>query len=156
MFARQLRDSGKSLSPVQHQAVTILNDSIRYINQNYSWNQNLHGRSKRKPWPFLLSYLVDFHLFWWWQGSPGGEVNMCHHGDTDKPWLASRSTVGSTECIMAVRGYVSYRLSVTVMGDCRGWGCVQPVTVSISPGGRLNKKDGLTRYGNSHVKDKTS
>ena len=24
------------------------------------------------------------------------------------------------------------------------------------PGGRLNKKDGLTRYGNSHVKDKAS
>ena len=23
-------------------------------------------------------------------------------------------------------------------------------------GGRLNKRDGLTRYGNSHVKDKTS
>ena len=27
---------------------------------------------------------------------------------------------------------------------------------TIHPGGRLNKKDGLTRYGNSHVKDKTS
>ena len=27
---------------------------------------------------------------------------------------------------------------------------------TISAGGRLNKKDGLTRYGNSHVKDKTS
>ena len=27
---------------------------------------------------------------------------------------------------------------------------------SQEPGGRLNKKDGLTRYGNSHVKDKTS
>ena len=26
----------------------------------------------------------------------------------------------------------------------------------VPPGGRLNKKDGLTRYGNSHVKDKTS
>ena len=26
----------------------------------------------------------------------------------------------------------------------------------VSPGGRLNKKDGLTRYGDSHVKDKTS
>ena len=26
----------------------------------------------------------------------------------------------------------------------------------LSPGGRLNKKDGLTRYGDSHVKDKTS
>ena len=24
------------------------------------------------------------------------------------------------------------------------------------PGGRLNKKDGLTRYGDSHDKDKTS
>ena len=27
---------------------------------------------------------------------------------------------------------------------------------SNTPGGRLNKKDGLTRYGDSHVKDKTS
>ena len=27
---------------------------------------------------------------------------------------------------------------------------------NIEAGGRLNKKDGLTRYGDSHVKDKTS
>ena len=27
---------------------------------------------------------------------------------------------------------------------------------TADPGGRLNKKDGLTRYGDSHVKDKTS
>ena len=27
---------------------------------------------------------------------------------------------------------------------------------NMLPGGRLNKKDGLTRYGDSHVKDKTS
>ena len=27
---------------------------------------------------------------------------------------------------------------------------------TLGSGGRLNKKDGLTRYGNSHVKDKTS
>ena len=27
---------------------------------------------------------------------------------------------------------------------------------SKDAGGRLNKKDGLTRYGDSHVKDKTS
>ena len=26
----------------------------------------------------------------------------------------------------------------------------------ITQGGRLNKKDGLTRYGDSHVKDETS
>ena len=30
------------------------------------------------------------------------------------------------------------------------------VKITWSSGGRLNKKDGLTRYGNSHVKDKTS
>ena len=29
-------------------------------------------------------------------------------------------------------------------------------TMFWEPGGRLNKKDGLTRYGDSHVKDKTS
>ena len=28
--------------------------------------------------------------------------------------------------------------------------------VNRDPGPRLNKKDGLTRYGDSHVKDKTS
>ena len=31
-----------------------------------------------------------------------------------------------------------------------------PCSVQPKPGGRLNKKDGLTRYGDSHVKDKTS
>ena len=29
-------------------------------------------------------------------------------------------------------------------------------TCEPEAGGRLNKKDGLTRYGDSHVKDKTS
>ena len=33
---------------------------------------------------------------------------------------------------------------------------VSKLFVLWDPGGRLNKKDGLTRYGNSHVKDKTS
>ena len=28
--------------------------------------------------------------------------------------------------------------------------------IVLESGGRLNKKDGLTRYGDSHVKDKTS
>ena len=34
--------------------------------------------------------------------------------------------------------------------------CVCDCSKMWYPGGRLNKKDGLTRYGNSHVKDKTS
>ena len=33
---------------------------------------------------------------------------------------------------------------------------VVPMFIKGGPGGRLNKKDSLTRYGNSHVKDKTS
>ena len=31
-----------------------------------------------------------------------------------------------------------------------------PIWGRQDPGGRLNKKDGLSRYGDSHVKDKTS
>ena len=34
--------------------------------------------------------------------------------------------------------------------------CIFPNTAVTEAGGRLNKKDGLTRYGDSHVKDKTS
>ena len=33
---------------------------------------------------------------------------------------------------------------------------VKNVFLYLDTGGRLNKKDGLTRYGDSHVKDKTS
>ena len=34
--------------------------------------------------------------------------------------------------------------------------CSCNMIISATAGGRLNKKDGLTRYGDSHVKDKTS
>ena len=52
-------------------------------------------------------------------------------------------------------------LAALIMG-CLKWPLTTasvglPLGSAISdPGGRLNKKDGLTRYGNSHVKDKTS
>ena len=47
-------------------------------------------------------------------------------------------------------------LSDSMMVNLPMYTCVmQPQWVKI-PGGRLNKKDGLTRYGNSHVKDKTA
>ena len=37
------------------------------------------------------------------------------------------------------------------------WQCTTvDISVPKRPRGRLNKKDGLTRYGDSHVKDKTS
>ena len=33
---------------------------------------------------------------------------------------------------------------------------IYQIVTGVTSGGRLNKKDGLTRYGDSHVKDKTS
>ena len=36
------------------------------------------------------------------------------------------------------------------------WGNQDIRSAVPKAGGRLNKKDGLTRYGDSHVKDKTS
>ena len=36
------------------------------------------------------------------------------------------------------------------------WKFVMLLFILYPAGGRLNKKDGLTRYGDSHVKDKTS
>ena len=36
------------------------------------------------------------------------------------------------------------------------WENIEYRKESYPSGGRLNKKDGLTRYGDSHVKDKTS
>ena len=39
---------------------------------------------------------------------------------------------------------------------CYGMLSVYHYVNFVSAGGRLNKKDGLTRYDDSHVKDKTS
>ena len=51
-------------------------------------------------------------------------------------------------------------LNFLCIGSMRLWlhlhECAFMTSLMMSPGGHLNKKDGLTRYGNSHVKDKTS
>ena len=49
-------------------------------------------------------------------------------------------------------------IHVDEMGPCGGGSLTSDVGVRIlmTPGGRLNKKDHLTGYGDSHVKDKTS
>ena len=46
-----------------------------------------------------------------------------------------------------------YKLMCAVHDMIYAQGIVVFICIS---GGRLNKKDGLTRYGDSHVKDKTS
>ena len=56
-------------------------------------------------------------------------LNRCTN--TDKPWAA---TIPVSLPVAALEDQVAHR----------------------PPGGRLNKKDGLSRYGDSHVKDKTS
>ena len=48
------------------------------------------------------------------------------------------------------------QLSSSWATDCKAWVEKYGDITELCPGGRLNKKDGLTRYGDSHVKDKTS
>ena len=48
---------------------------------------------------------------------------------------------------------LGHRKDITFDSDLSGTHLRIPLKPS---GGRLNKKDGLTRYGDSHVKDKTS
>ena len=51
--------------------------------------------------------------------------------------------------------FIAPRLDITQLDDNFN-SCAFQVCDRQRPGGRLDKKDGLTRYGNSHVKDKTS
>ena len=54
--------------------------------------------------------------------------------------------------------HVYHSFDVPEHSCCNFLGGVRDLELLVlgEPGGRLNKKDGLTRYGNSHVKDKTS
>ena len=63
---------------------------------------------------------------------------------------------GGAQYWLFILNFVSMVRRVKIHGQSKAyWLC--DVTQHLShPGGRLNKKDGLTRYGNSHVKDKTS
>ena len=64
---------------------------------------------------------------------------------------------GTVAHIVLSNGLFKSRCTVYLYPYCIFWQLpVQSVTKISSSGGRLNKKDGLTRYGNSHVKDKTS
>ena len=54
---------------------------------------------------------------------------------------------------------VLFRVASLALGPSYDWPnmiSLVPMKQSLDTGGRLNKKDGLTRYGDSHVKDKTS
>ena len=66
-------------------------------------------------------------------------------------WWQRLATV-STDIFCSICLSVFHMKSKQVFGAWRG----SKQSIEWKPGGRLNKKDGLTRYGHSHVKDKTS
>ena len=49
-----------------------------------------------------------------------------------------------------------YKLEGGTASQMKGCYLILTQIMPQNAGGRLNKKDGLTRYGDSHVKDKTS
>ena len=83
-------------------------------------------------------------------------------------WAAEISWSETTDFFRFTEPTIKLEIMFTG-GDKSSFICYAPVTENLflsvgikepwmpnSPGGRLNKKDGLTRYGDSHVKDKTS
>ena len=66
------------------------------------------------------------------------------------------------DCIASGFVWIHGRCLISSGKDKCSWQCAHTATrlyfigALWIPGGRLNKKDGLTRYGDSHVKDKTS
>ena len=55
---------------------------------------------------------------------------------------------------MLISGY-SWQNYVRSLNELKFIDALAPC-MARPPGGHLNKKDGLTKYGDSHVKDKTS
>ena len=79
-------------------------------------------------------------------------------------WVSCCQNKADSGTVVAQYGMLARKWARIKIQDGKEGGCIEALqTVAMclpclidSPGGRLNKKDGLTRYGNSHVKDKTS
>ena len=98
----------------------------------YRWNTFL-GAQHWFKWRLGAYQAISHYLNQWWlvywriYSSVGpNEQTQCHIENYQPIWL---------------------------MSSCGQW---KTLFGARAPGGRLNKKDGLTRYGDSHVKDKTS
>ena len=79
------------------------------------------------------------------------DFNHTHWGRAPHTSFGNLSVNGSDDGLSPGRRQTIIRTNATYI-PMRS---VSPGTGPLS-GGRLNKKDGLTRYGDSHVKDKTS
>ena len=85
------------------------------------------------------------HVFWYYKKYINSLVQDC-----------SISIADSLEILQSgTKAWYCYFIcdeDKNIVHDTPGW----DMFLLWIPGGRLNKKDSLTRYGNSHVKDKTS
>ena len=63
-------------------------------------------------------------------------------------------TTGIILCICPANERWRYIVTSSLIGGTHTQ--IDPYDHMVWPGGRLNKKDGLTGYGDPHVKDKTS
>ena len=105
------------------------------------WWPPICCRGPRGPWPTCNGDLLDGVVLI--EGPP--HTPMTHPHDPPHP---------HPQWCSCYRGPwpIPVKVTLGVSGspiECQ-WGSRK------YPGGRLNKKDGLTRYGDSHVKDKTS
>ena len=118
-----------------HQRVSVLWSSIG----KNSYRQGLFGLSG------LFTWIHIYTSFFW-------EVVITRPCPSFKGGLVSEVKVGMSN-------YPDSKVYGANMGPT--WVLSTQMGPMLAPwtllsGGRLNKKDGLTRYGNSHVKDKTS
>ena len=111
-------------------------------------------------WGLLAQQYLVRTLVCHWGAQPGSlpaAAGLCNH--SRKPTTRNSAPTGSMGNHPPEK-INKYIYIFTENGDfskcqqCRFWWHCR--LLLWQPGGRLNKKDGLTRYGDSHVKDKTS
>ena len=141
-----------------------------------TWLTSDH-RKKSNPTQWWPNSLMHIYIYIWYtyitNAQSLNELNAdSYHGSPyhniiSKPHTILQSVSFWTLCLRCARLRPKLPFSWEINTHCCCWGWQFLVTLtcsyqsshefnSLRPGGRLNKKDGLTRYGNSHVKDKTS
>ena len=80
-----------------------------------------------------------------WKETFACSVFTCYQGCALTHWMLKLEHTGINTVVPDALAMHIARASMTMV-----------LNIQNKPGGRLNKKDGLTRYGDSHVKDKTS
>ena len=98
----------------------------------------------------ITSYLINDYIY---EKQCDIITNQCPNFVELRAWINS-------DIPYKFRNAITYRRYQNVKYHFHHILCLQKIVYTVwdllRSGGRLNKKDGLTRYGDSHVKDKTS